>query len=70
MALKRNSLECIISPTAMISNIVGFCTHQQKEADVHVKRQRKQKFLKKMNQEMCALRRKRWIQELGETFPK
>lgn len=43
-------------------------SYQQQQADVHVKRQRKQKFPKKMNKEVCALKRKRWILELGESF--
>lgn len=74
IALQRNFLECIISPTAMIYSVqcslYAFFTHQREETDVHVKRVRKLKFLKKMNQEICALKSERWKQELRKTFSK
>lgn len=44
-------------------SLYAFFTHQGEEADVHIKRERKQKFLKKMNQVICALKSKRWKQE-------
>lgn len=74
IALQRNFLECIISPTAMIYSVLcslyAFFTHQGEETDVHVKRERKLKFFKKMNQEICTLKSERWKQKLRKTFPK
>lgn len=73
IALKRNILECIINPAAVIYNTQ--CPLRASFTQVPTARswcacQRKQKFPRKTNKEICALKRRRRVQELAESYPK